>query len=69
MENGKHRQLEVVEVADDRVQVLDGRGHYLAGFDAPQRAHDWVDGYVAGRQDAATLVAAVSQRLAEVTAR
>jgi hypothetical protein len=63
------RELEVIDVAEGRVQVIDRRGHYVAGFETHANAEAFVDGYVHGRQDAATIVAAVSQRLAEVTAR
>ena len=73
MENGTkqqpHAQLTVVIVGDGRAQVIDGRGHYLAGFDEAGRAEAYLQGYVQGRQDAAAIVAVTAQALNDVTAR
>ena len=64
-----HAQLTVVMVGDERAHVIDGRGHYLAGYDDAGKAEAFLQGYVHGRQDAAAIVATIAQALADVGAR
>ena len=45
--------VDVVELAPDRVQVLDRRGRILAGFATKAEAEAWASGYGSGRLDAA----------------
>lgn len=68
-EGTPHAQLTVVMIGDDRAQVIDGRGHYLAGFADRGHAEAFLAGYVQGRQDAAAIVHTVATALERVSAR
>lgn len=49
-------ELEVVEVADDRYQILDRRGRLVTSTGNRGEAESFVQGYKLGRDDAATIV-------------
>jgi len=49
-------ELEVVEVADDRVHVLDRRGRLVQAFGSRIEGEAFRAGYRLGREDAATIL-------------
>ena len=56
--------LEVVEVAEDRFQVLDDRGRLVRGFGNRERAEGFVEGYREGRSDGGALASHATDGLA-----
>jgi hypothetical protein len=49
-------ELEIVEVADDRVHVVDRRGRLVQAFASRREGEAFASGYRIGREDAATIL-------------
>jgi hypothetical protein len=56
--------LEVIEVAEDRFQVVDARGRFVTGKNSRAEAESFVEGYAEGRHDGATMAAHSTDGLA-----
>ena len=55
--------LEVIESAEDRFQVIDGRGRLVMGYGSRPEAEAFVAGYRVGRQDGGSLAAQATDGL------
>jgi len=49
-------ELEIVEAADDRYQIVDRRGRIVSAFASPREADSFVQGYKLGREDASNIL-------------
>lgn len=56
-------ELQVVEIAEDRYQIVDSRGRYVAGFPARASCDAFVVGYRTGRADAQEIISSALENL------